>query len=87
MASFAQWLRVNAQRYLLEAAQRDLAARYRGDAAAPVGPSGPLAVFWRHVFVPAYRLLPWPVRHRVIRAMPGSHRRHWTWRTPPPRPR
>jgi hypothetical protein len=28
--------------------------------------------------VPIYRRLPWNVKHFIILAMPGSHRRHWT---------
>jgi len=27
--------------------------------------------------VPLYRRLPWKVKHLVILAMPGSHRRDW----------
>ena len=33
------------------------------------------------VFAPVYALLPWPVRHEVMKAMPGSHRKRWA---PPP---
>jgi hypothetical protein len=29
------------------------------------------------VFVPLYRRLPWKIKHFVILAMPGSHRRQW----------
>jgi hypothetical protein len=35
-------------------------------------------VFWKYLFVPIYRRLPWKVKHFIILAMPGSHRRHWT---------
>jgi hypothetical protein len=41
------------------------------------------SLFWTRIFVPAYRLMPWPVRRRFMAAMPGSHRRHWP---PPSRP-
>jgi hypothetical protein len=37
--------------------------------------------FWLRVFAPTYRLVPWPVRHKIMLAMPGSHRRQWA---PPP---
>lgn len=75
--SFGEWLRDNSERYLLEAAQEDMARRYlnRG---APVGSRGIEALFWRRVFVPIYRRIPWTIRQRVIQAMPGSHRRRWT---------
>ena len=74
---FAQWLRHNSEHYLLEAVQAEMAADYL-DRAGPVGDRTPAAFFWRHVFVPVYRLLPWPVRQRLIHAMPGSHRKSWS---------
>ncbi|CAA9276153.1 MAG: hypothetical protein AVDCRST_MAG54-3287, partial [uncultured Actinomycetospora sp.] len=45
---------------------------------------GIVELFWRRVFAPTYRALPWSLRHRVMRAMPGSHRQTWS---PPPEPR
>jgi len=35
-------------------------------------------LFWKYLFVPLYRRLPWKVKHLVILAMPGSHRRDWS---------
>lgn len=76
MNRFFWWLRTNSQKYLLEATQADLARRYgrRG----PVGRKTPEVLFWKYVFVPLYRRLPWSVKHRVITAMPGSHRQNWS---------
>jgi len=76
MTSFFYWLRTNSQKYLLEAAQADLAHRYLGRPPS-VGPRTPQVLFWKYLFVPIYRRLPWDVKHYVIRAMPGSHRRPW----------
>jgi hypothetical protein len=78
---FFFWLRRNAEHYLLEAAQVDMAKRHR-NGAGPLRPGGVQAFFWRHIFVPTYRLLPWSVRGAVMRAMPGSHRRSWERRAP-----
>jgi hypothetical protein len=80
-ARFGAWLRSNSERYLLEAAQRDIAHRYLDDARQPGPAEG--AFFWRRVFVPAYRRVPWRVRKRVIGMLPGSHRKTWTGRSPP----
>jgi hypothetical protein len=77
--TFGEWLRSNSERYLLEAAQEEMARRYLGRG-GPVGAKGPVAFFWRRVYVPVYRRIPWSVRHRIIRTMPGSHRRHWQGR-------
>ncbi|HWC69976.1 MAG TPA: hypothetical protein VG993_02320 [Actinomycetota bacterium] len=74
---FFEWLRSNSERYLLEAAQHDMAARYGIEAPAPRG-----SVFWRRIFTPLYRLLPWGLRRAIMSAMPGSHRR-WMRRAPP----
>jgi hypothetical protein len=75
-----RWLRGNAERHLLMAAQADLARRYLDRS----GPVGGQSLFWDRVFVPAYRLLPWRLRHRIMSAMPGSHRQ-WPRGRPPSR--
>jgi hypothetical protein len=77
MIKFFQWLRTNSQKYLLEAVQADLASQYLGRPPT-VGPRTPQRMFWKHVFVPLYRRLPWKIKHFVILAMPGSHRRGWS---------
>lgn len=77
--SFAEWLRVNSQRYLLEASEREMAEQYLG-AAPPLEGGGVEALFWRKVFVPAYRLVPWSVRRSIMQLMPGSHRRYWSYK-------
>ena len=79
---FFEWVRRNSEEYLLEAAQRDLARRY-GGRPDPAGRRGFSAFFWRRIFTPMYRLLPWGLRRAIIRAMPGSHRRRWVGRAPP----
>jgi hypothetical protein len=76
MTRFFGWLRTNSQKYLLEAAQAKLARQYL-DRPPTVGPRTPQVIFWKHLFVPIYRRLPWRVKHFVILAMPGSHRRRW----------
>ena len=76
MIKFFQWVRTNSQKYLLEAVQADLARQYLGRPPT-VGPRTPQRMFWKHVFVPLYRRLPWKIKHIVILAMPGSHRRQW----------
>lgn len=77
-----EWLRGNSERYLLEAAQEKMAERYL-DRAGPVGGFGLEAIFWRRLFVPVYRRIPWPIRQKVIQAMPGSHKQTWHGRSPP----
>jgi hypothetical protein len=77
MTGFFYWVRTNSQKYLLEAVQADLAHRYLGRPPT-VGRHTPQVLFWKYLFVPLYRRLPWKVKHAVIRAMPGSHRRTWS---------
>lgn len=75
MSRFFLWLRSNAEQALVAAAQEDLLRKYRGPRASDAqrAPGGP-NFFWRSIFVPVYRLLPWGVRRRIMQAMPGSHR-------------
>ncbi|WP_300019365.1 hypothetical protein [Pseudonocardia sp.] len=78
---FFGWLRSNSEHYLLIAAHQKL-ARTQG-APAPRPPRGAKDIFWLRVFAPTYALLPWSLRSRIMRAMPGSHRQTWA---DPPRP-
>jgi hypothetical protein len=75
MNAFFWWLRTNSQKYLLEATQKDLARRY--GRSGPVGKRTPQVLFWKYVFAPLYRRLPWSVKHTIIVTMPGSHRKQW----------
>lgn len=77
MTHLLERVRLNSQKYLLEAAQEPLARRYLGRP-GPVSPPGLQVFFWKRIFVPLYRLLPWEWRRAIILAMPGSHRRGWT---------
>lgn len=79
---FSRWLRVNAEHYLLRDAQTRLSATYGRPMPPPLS-SGPAHIFWTKVFVPAYRMLPWTARRKIMLSIPGSHRKGWT--TPPHR--
>jgi hypothetical protein len=46
-------------------------------ATSPTPPHGLKERFWRQVFVPVYRLLPWRIRRFTIQSLPGSHRKEW----------
>jgi hypothetical protein len=75
---FSRWLRANSEHYLLQAAQERVAHTYHANRPRP--PHGLGQWWWLRVFAPVYRMLPWPLRRRVLRLLPGSHRR--TWHTP-----
>jgi hypothetical protein len=78
---FWRWLRTEAEHHLREDTEDRMARRY--GLAPPVRRRGPVAWFWRRVFVPVYRLLPWGARRFIMGIMPGSHRRPWHDRAPP----
>lgn len=78
MLRLAAWLRSNAEKYLMIAAEKDIARRY--GTPGPRRPPGLLPLFFLTVFVPVYRKLPWKLRAAAIQAMPGSHRQEWTAR-------
>lgn len=73
MSRFFRWLRRNAELALVADAQEQLARKYRGPRTTGAPAEHP-DYFWRAIFVPVYRRLPWQVRQRIMRAMPGSHR-------------
>ena len=73
--AFSRWLRATSERYLMIAAQRDIAAKY--GVSPPRRPRG-AEIFWLRVYVPAYRAVPWRLRSAIMRRMPGSHRMTWT---------
>jgi hypothetical protein len=81
MAALNRWVRENAQHYLLRDAQARV-ARAHGVAPPPIRGS----FFWSRIFVPVYRILPWPLRRTVMAAMPGSHRKQWPRPTRPTGP-
>ena len=84
MAASARWLRENAEHYLLVDAQQRVGRRL---GYPPPRPQGSLKdLFWLRVFAPVYRLLPWSVRRPIMQAMPGSHRKRWTYPRPPAGP-
>jgi hypothetical protein len=72
-------MRERSEHYLRLAAMEDLRRRYPEGTTAPFHERG--GAFWRSVFVPVYRRLPWEVKQRAMRAarMTASG---WT---PPPR--
>lgn len=74
-----RWLRSVSERQLMTAAQTVVARRY--GVTPPPPPTGS-DVFWQKVYVPVYYRLSWKYRARVMRLMPGSHRRTWTPRPP-----
>jgi hypothetical protein len=80
---FSRWLRATSERYLMIAAQRDIAAKY--GVPPPRRPRG-AEIFWLRVYVPAYRAVPWRLRSAIMRRMPGSHRMTWTASHRPRRP-
>jgi hypothetical protein len=79
---FFEWLRSSSERYLFEDAQIQMARKYLGHE-PQVDQTGIATLFWRRIYVPVYRRLPWGVRRAIITAMPGSHKRQWGGRAPP----
>lgn len=77
--SAARWVRSVSEKQLLTAAQTDVARRY--GVTPPPRPTG-VDLFWQKVYAPLYHRLPWSLRARVMRLMPGSHRQRWTPRAP-----
>jgi hypothetical protein len=63
-------VRVVSERQLMTDAERTIAARY---GTVPPRPPKGVDIFWQKVYVPLYHRIPWSLRTRVMRLMPGSH--------------
>ena len=85
-----QRLRAHAEHHLRLAAMEELRARYPGGTTAPYHERGGL--FWRRVFVPLYRRVPWQTKQRAMHALrmtasssgwtPPARRPGEPWRPP-----
>jgi hypothetical protein len=92
IAGAQQRLRERAEHHLRLAAMDDLRARHPRATTPPHRPGG--AWFWRLVFVPLYRRVPWELKRRAMRALRMTAETHgWTpparrpgqpWRPPQP---
>jgi hypothetical protein len=88
-------LRDRAEMHLRLAAMDDLRRPHPDATTAPHRPGG--GVFWRFVFVPLYRRLPWEYKERAMHGLRMTAESHgWTpparepgepWRPPAPPPR
>lgn len=74
-------LREHAEHHLRVAAMEDLRRRHPQATTAPYKPRG--GYFWRLVFVPLYRRVPWEAKQNAMRALRmTAESSGWT---PPPR--
>jgi hypothetical protein len=86
-------LRSQAEHHLRVAAMEQL-RREHPEGTVEGGHGG--GAFWRFVFIPVYRRLPWKAKQRAMRALrmtaehsgwtPPTRRPGEPWRPPPPRP-
>ena len=83
VAELKQRLREQAEFYLRLAAMDELRGRYPAGTTAPYREPG--AVFWRRVFVPLYRRVPWSTKERAMRAL-GMTAERSGWTAPARRP-
>ncbi len=83
LADAQQRLRERAEHHLRVAAMEDLRARHPQATTAPYRTRGDW--FWRLVFVPLYRRVPWEVKQRAMRALRMTAEGHG-WTPPARRP-
>jgi hypothetical protein len=78
-----QRLRAHGEHHLRVAAMEELRARHPAGTTAPYHERG--ALFWRYVFLPLYRRIPWPLKQRAMHALRMTAE-HNGWTPPPRRP-
>jgi hypothetical protein len=80
MSTFKRRLREQSERYLMQAAIRDIGT----GAPSTVKPHRSReGLLWRWLFVPLYRRVPWPVKRRAMEALRMTAT---GWRPPPREP-
>jgi hypothetical protein len=67
VAERKQWVRERSEYALRLAAMEDVGRRYPGRVSKSALPQE--GAFLRYVFVPLYRRVPWPFKHRAMRAL------------------
>jgi hypothetical protein len=76
-AQLQRRLRAQSEHHLRLAAMEKLRRRHPESTAPPYHPPG--AAFWRWIFVPVYRRLPWSVKRRAMTALGMTAESHgWT---------
>ncbi|MGH7801140.1 MAG: hypothetical protein ACREOW_11030 [Thermodesulfobacteriota bacterium] len=77
--SFGEWLRKNAEKYLLEAASDEMMAFYPEFCMKPYREKGFIPFFWRNIFVAIYSRIPWGIRKKMIllSSYPTGERPDW----------
>ena len=83
LADARRRLRDRAEHHLMLAAMDDLRARHPAGTTKPYRDSGD--VFWRRVFVPLYRRVPWSVKEQAMHRL-GMTAERAGWTPPPRRP-
>jgi hypothetical protein len=83
VARAQQRLRDRAEAHLRLAAMDDLRGPHAHVTAAPHRPPG--GAFWRYVFVPLYRRVPWEYKARAMHTLGMTAESHG-WTPPPRRP-
>jgi len=83
VAELKQRLREQAEFHQRLAAMDELRARYPQGTTPPYREPG--ALFWRRVFVPLYRRVPWQTKERAMRAL-GMTAERSGWTAPARRP-
>jgi hypothetical protein len=72
-----QRFRALTEGFLMMVAQEDMVRRHPGTGLRPYQPSGWIYPALRLVFLPGYRLVPWPLRQRILRLFFIRGPQHW----------
>lgn len=65
--TLGQRFRLLTEALLMEAAQKAMLRQYPNTGASPYPKTGPIYALSRFLFLPGFRLTPWPLRRRMMR--------------------
>ena len=75
--SALQRFRLITEGYLVQVAQREMLRSYPRDGVAPVPQRGLIYRVLPLIFLPGFRLTPWPIRRRLLTMFFVSRVQHW----------
>ncbi|MGI5835295.1 MAG: hypothetical protein ACOX87_02230 [Chloroflexota bacterium] len=75
--TWLQHFRALTEGFLMMVAQEDMVRRYPNMGVKPYPKSGWIYLFLRFPFLPAYRLVPWPLRQWILRLFFIRGPQHW----------
>jgi len=75
--TFMQKFRMITEAYLTQVAQREMLQKYPGSGMPPAPQKGFIYALLPFIFLPGYKLTPWPIKKRLLALFFVHPEQHW----------